>query len=704
MSGFTNTEINTNTNTANASTANASVLLDSATLSFHNVVPIAVEIAAPKAQEQAVVQAENNIQENEIETEETVERSSAVETETVENNIQENEIVNKIQVQIAQVQPNEIQHFGMLKIQAATLTKVLTKMLRIVMLIDLSGSMDEKCKDRRTQIHHMRTVTMNLIRELYKFKDSETNIHFVVKGFESKVHHILDVPNLLSLSEEQIQTEIIPKIDELQSLGWTNLEDALKEGRKCVQASKEDVKNMIVVITDGDANNGETRPAELRKLLPSNCSNFILGLGVHYDAKILQKISDGENKHINDPESAGNCVGEIIHKFLYEALTNVEIIVQNGQIYNYKNNTWSTHLAIPSIASEETKNFSIMSATPDAVTIKIRCLMNGTPFEHIISEHEKSDLTMYQFRQEVQEAMYKAKELEQLRSEMKKSNYTGELDYVIFGLKDEDDLYSSDAEIKERKAQEARDRRTQFAKVQTEFKAEMKQLLIRMLRYMTDNDLNNDAFYKTLCMDVKVTMDNLGKHNAEVYINSRITSQGRQETYTCDAIDEPEPEHHRQSFTRLTRQTACNNYNDSDSDSDDSDDDSDDSKNITKASCYVSDSDDSEEIQKSAAPMKQRGAPPCFDFDNIQRGSASSCIQAEDEDDDYLEEALEDDAIANSEVSAFVSVAGAVEDDKLLATFNKSIRQQTTFASPYASPQKLGLMRGVSSQQEDEDA
>ena len=687
MSGFTKTNINTNT-------ANASALLESATLSFHNVVP--------KAQEQAVVQAAN-----EIETEETVERSNAVELETAENNIQENEIVNKIQVQIqiSQVQPNEIQHFGMLKIQAATLTKVLTKMLRIVMLIDLSGSMDEKCKDRRTQIHHMRTVTMNLIRELYKFKDSETNIHFVVKGFESKVHHILDVPNLLSLSEEQIQTEIIPKIDELQSLGWTNLEDALKEGRKCVQkaqktqtseAQVEDVKNMIVVITDGDANNGETRPAELRKLLPSNCSNFILGLGVHYDAKILQKISDGENKHINDPESAGNCVGEIIHKFLYEALTNVEIIVQNGQIYNYKNNTWSTHLAIPSIASEETKNFSIMSATPDAVTIKIRCLMNGTPFEHIISEHEKSDLTMYQFRQEVQEAMHKAKELEQLRSEMKKSNYTGDLDYVIFGLKDEDDLYSSNEEIKERKAQEAKDRQTQFNKVQTEFKAEMKQLLIRMLRYMTDNDLNNDAFYKTLCMDVKVTMDNLGKHNAEVYINSRITSQGRQETYTCDAIDEPEPEHHRQSFTRLTRQTACNNNNDSDSD---------DSEEIQKASMNCSrqtavnndsDSDSDNCVQRSCAPKKQRAAL-CFDFDDIQRAPASSCIQAED--DDYLEEALEDDAIANSEVSAFVS-----EDDKLLATFNKSIRQQTTFASPYASPQKLGLMRGVSSQQEDEDA
>ena len=645
MSGFTNT--NTNNTTA---------LLESATLSFHLtpvVSKVEVEVAA----------------------------KSSVPEEIIEN-----KIINEIPVPLlVSVPVNDIQHFGMLKIQAAALTKVLTKMLRIVMLIDLSGSMDAECKDRRSQIHHMRTVTMNLIRELHKFKDSETNIHFVVKGFEDKVHHILDVPNLLSLSEAQIQNEIIPQIDQLRSLGWTNLEAALKEGRRCVQKTGaqagaqavEDVKNMIVVITDGDANKGETRPAELRKLLPSNSSNFILGLGVAYDAKILQKISDGENKHINDPESAGNCVGEIIHKFMFEALTNVEIIVQNGTIYNYKSNTWSTYLSIPNIASEETKNFSIMSSTPDTVVIKIRCLMNGTPFEHIISENEKSDLTMFQFRQEVQELLYKAKELEQLRSEMSKSNYTGDLDYIIFGLKDEDDLYSSNEEIKERKA---KDRTTQFKKVQTEFKAEMKQLLIKMLRYMNDNDLNNDAFYKTLCMDIKVTMDNLGKQNAEVYINSRITSQGRQETYTCDAVNddrEEDQDQYRQSFTRLTRQTACYNDNDNDSDSDD---------DIQKASA------------SSFAPMKQRAAL-CFDFDNIQRAPASSCIQAEEEDDDdYLEEALEDDAISNSEVSAFVS-----EDDKLLATFNKSVRQKITFASPYASPQKLGLMRGVSSQEPEDD-
>jgi hypothetical protein len=580
---------------------------------------------------------------------------------------------------------NEIQIFGMLKIQAAALTKVLTKMLRIVMIIDLSGSMDDLCKDKKSQIHHMRVITRNLIKELHKFKDSDTQIQFVVKGFETKVHHIMDVENLLGLSEEQIITEIMPKIDKLESIGWTNLEAALKEGRKCVskiEGQSQDIKNMIVLITDGDANQGETRPAELRRLMPSNCKNVILGLGVNYDVKVLQKISDGENKHINDPESAGNCVGEIIHKFMFEALTNVEIIIQNGLIFNYANNTWSNHLFISNIASEETKNFSIMSSTPDAVVVKIRCAMNGDPFEYIISENDKSDLTMFQFRQKVQESMYKAKELELLRNEMQKSNYSGDLDYIIFGLKDEDDLYSSNEEIKERKAQEAINRQTQFDKVQTEFKAELKQLLIKMLRYMNDNDLNNDAFYKTLCMDIKVTMDSLGRKNAEVYITSRITSQGRQDTYTCDAVDDNNdndvPTSPRGRVT-LTRQTAaCNNDSNSDSDSD--------------SDC------DYDAIQRgppSSASKQKCRAAPCF----------NSNIQSQDEDkDENDDEAPQKSACCFSTIQAEEEEEEEEEEeDKLLANFNKSIKQNVVFDSPYSSPQKLSLMRGVSSQQEDEE-
>ena len=151
-----------------------------------------------------------------------------------------------------------------------------------------------------------------------------------------------------------------------------------------------------------------------------------------------------------------------------------------------------------------------------------------------------------------------------------------------------------------------------------------------------------------------IAMDNVGKQNAEMYINSRITSQGRQETYTCDTINDDEDDlkpRRRMKFgapMKFTRQTACNNY----------------------------DLDEEE-----PANFSQNG------------------------DEDPFAKALEEDAqnaVANASV-ANASVANASEDDKLLATFNKSIRQQATFASPYSSPQKLGLMRGVSSQQEEDD-
>ena len=55
-----------------------------------------------------------------------------------------------------------------------------------------------------------------------------------------------------------------------------------------------------------------------------------------------------------------------------------------------------------------------------------------------------------------------------------------------------------------------------------------------MMCYMDENQLQTDIFYIMLCSDLKVVLDSLGRRNAELYITSRLTSQGRQETYTCD--------------------------------------------------------------------------------------------------------------------------------------------------------------------------
>jgi len=62
-------------------------------------------------------------------------------------------------------------------------------------------------------------------------------------------------------------------------------------------------------------------------------------------------------------------------------------------------------------------------------------------------------------------------------------------------------------------------------------------LLIEILKYMDDNNLQDDMFYITLCKDLKITIDSIDNENAELYISARMTSQGSQETYSYNPDD-----------------------------------------------------------------------------------------------------------------------------------------------------------------------
>jgi hypothetical protein len=77
--------------------------------------------------------------------------------------------------------------------------------------------------------------------------------------------------------------------------------------------------------------------------------------------------------------------------------------------------------------------------------------------------------------------------------------------------------------------QKEKDERTQQIK---DIKKQLKGLLIKILKYMDDNNLQEDVFYITLCKDLKVSIDSIGNQNADLYISARLTSQGSQETYS----------------------------------------------------------------------------------------------------------------------------------------------------------------------------
>ena len=541
----------------------------------------------------------------------------------------QNQNQNQDQIdQTNQIEEHSVEIYGMLEITAATITEISTKNIEIWMSIDISGSMEEYCKDGKTKIHHIRNITKNLIRELYKFKD--TNISIIINGFETNVHHILDVNNLTHLSEQELADDVLAKIDNLIPMALTNIENALMDVKRRMDSraqsqavTQEQVKRIHILYTDGSATDGNQDPNYLQKLMPTNCSNITLGLGTDYDSKALRTITNNNFKHINEAEIAGKCVGEIIHLFLFETLTHIEITVQNAIIYDFTDNVWRTKLLIPSIASQQTKNYSIMSSTPDNVVVTIRYKVKDEQFEYIILENQKTDLTKYQFRQEVMILLSNASEIETQQNDVEDTNYLDEIGYLI----------SEETQINERRSRKA------LIKDKIKIiKGEIKDQLVRMLRYMNEHNLNKDPFYITLCMDLKVSLESIGRKNAELFINSRLTSQGRQESYTCDTID----------------------------------------------------TEDTQPLWGHSIPRN-----------SIPRNSRRSCMSRSNNINSYFDEeyvVLENVEEYNEEAENVEEYNE--EAETLLAKFNKTIGQNMD--SPYTTPQQTLLMRGLSQEDDDQ--
>jgi hypothetical protein len=435
-------------------------------------------------------------------------------------------------------------HFGTLDIKAQTLSNPLIEHLKLYLNIDISGSMSDYCKDKKSKMEHIQTIIKNLLRELYKFKDQ--SIAIIVNGFESNIHKILDIKCLKDLTELQMDKDIIPKINKLQPLNSTNIEKALKTAAANMDTNTNTNTNVHILLTDGNATEGNTNPDILKTFMPKTCTNIILGIGIDYDARALKTISSNQEasfKHINEAETAGLCVGEIIHSLLYETLKDLRITIENGEIYNYITGQWGNALQVDSIASEQTKTYHIRATNQNKVLVNLDWTTNKIPFQYTCSEFVNKDLTRYKFRQEVLELLHIASE----NSKKMDTNNNNNIN-TNTNLNLDLDFYSQDYDLKleldektklyyEKKQEELKEQKVELSRQkeeQNKIKQQLKTQLIKMMCYMDENQLQSDIFYIMLCSDLKVVLDSLGRRNAELYITSRLTSQGRQETYTCD--------------------------------------------------------------------------------------------------------------------------------------------------------------------------
>jgi hypothetical protein len=77
----------------------------------------------------------------------------------------------------------------------------------------------------------------------------------------------------------------------------------------------------------------------------------------------------------------------------------------------------------------------------------------------------------------------------------------------------------------------------QLAKEKVRLQKQMKDFFKIMLDYIEQKDLQSSVFMKTLCDDIYVSIKSFDTSNGMMYATARQTSQGRQQTYTCNTID-----------------------------------------------------------------------------------------------------------------------------------------------------------------------
>ena len=364
-------------------------------------------------------------------------------------------------------------------------------------MIDCSASMSDLCSDGKSKMQHILHTLKNMIRY---FKNN-SNVSITIETFNDIIHTIVERTQITNFN----LNIILSKIDRIIPCHSTNIEMALLFiNKKITQYDTASTLDKItnIFMTDGDTTCGNNDNNYLSQLINTNIYNAFIGFGIDHDSILLDTISSNKNcsyYFIDKLENAGLVYGEIIHSIMYKFLTNVEITITNGLIYNFNHNLWSNSLNVNDITTESNKTFHIISNNDEICNIKLTAynIIDKTDFTvTLFKEKEYIDLTKYIFRQRTLELLYSVK------------NY----------LK-----YNTPTEL-----------------LSNQFKQNLHFFIQEMKQYMSDNNLLNDIFMKNLCDDIYISHKTMNSKYANMYVSARQTSQGNERIYSVTNIPNEE--------------------------------------------------------------------------------------------------------------------------------------------------------------------
>uniref|UniRef100_A0A6C0KEW1 VWFA domain-containing protein n=1 Tax=viral metagenome TaxID=1070528 RepID=A0A6C0KEW1_9ZZZZ len=398
---------------------------------------------------------------------------------------------------------NENETFGILSIQMKKTKKTEFPTL-LLFTVDITGSMNEPAYYYNvSKLDVVKQTFKSMVRYIVSLET--TNIRLRVHAFNEQVEVVID--NMIVNKENE--ENILSIIQSLEADNSTNIEKALHYANDTITTILEKEPNLQVshiFMTDGDPTVGECNPNKLSAIVNNKFPNVFIGFGSNHNVILLKKLSDYENcdyLFVDNMEKSSLVYGETLHRYIYPALKNVEIVLDNGFIYDWKMNKWVERLVEPIIVGEIEKIYHIKTTEPTSVCAELYGIVCSTaevgdPTDYnILSgelEHLESvsvnttnkinnNLPKYMFRQKTLELLFKAK--------------------------------SIDDKLEEKL-----------------FKDELKVFFKTMRMYMKANDLREDKFLINLCDDISIMYHSIGTQLGMMYTTARQTSQGRQHTYT----------------------------------------------------------------------------------------------------------------------------------------------------------------------------
>lgn len=401
--------------------------------------------------------------------------------------------------------------FGILNFKAVTAEET-TEELDIIFTVDCSGSMSDKCGDRRSKMDQTIHTLKNMISFFHEHPTVIANI--TVIAFDTTIYRIIDRIRV----NENNYNDLIKRVDTIRPRGSTNIEFALNKSAELINRIRTEYPNNIIshiFMTDGEATDGNCEPEFLKTLVLADVKNAFIGFGTDHDAGLLNALSsvsgDSGYYFVDKLELAGLVYGEILHGIVYKLLTKAEIIIENGVIYDFKTNEWVTNLYIGDIVSEMNKTYNIKSESPSECKVNIKANMDGLTvlFPATFTEGEEDEdtkLDAHIYRQKTLELLY---EVNQFVNRSKTRESPRHL------LLPNNNGNSEKAELK----------------------AKLCRVLEEIKKYMTDNGLEDDKMLKNLCDDIYICYKSFDTRYGTMFCAARQTSQGSQRQYMTTTID-----------------------------------------------------------------------------------------------------------------------------------------------------------------------